>query len=73
MDDNKKIQLEKDNINNNKDNNLIKYASCSYDNDNFDDIEELLIGNSYINAENSSGNYYKMPLKERLKKEQNMN
>ena len=34
----------------------------------FDDIEELLIGNSYINTENSSDNYYEMPLKERLKK-----
>ena len=65
--ENKKINLEKDN-NNNKDNNLIENESCSNNNDNFDDIEELLIGNSYINTENSSDNYYEMPLKERLKK-----
>ena len=69
MDDNKKNKLEKDNINNNKDNNLIKNANLTNDNDNFDDIEELLIGNSYINTENSSDNYYEIPLKERLKKD----
>ena len=68
MVDNKKIKLEKYNINNNKDNNLIENESCFNDNDNFDDIEELLIGNSYINTENSSDNYYEIPLKERLKK-----
>ena len=28
-----------------------------------------MIGNSYINTENSSDNYYEIPLKERLKKE----
>ena len=48
MDDNNKYKLEKGNINNNKDNNPIKNESFS--NDNFDDIKELLIGNSNINV-----------------------
>ena len=68
--------IMEDNINEinnsiNEENKVIINNDHSFENYK-DDIEELLIGNSYLNnlsAESYSDNYYQLPLIERIKKE----
>ena len=59
------------NINTDEDIYLNKYANFSKKNN--DDIEDLLIGSSYLddlNGERLMDSYFQIPFKERLKKKQ---